>query len=83
MKVVVVVVVIGELSMKFPRLYKKFYLHCKNLGITPSHIFSWIKDLLDFYSKSISNTDTSASLIERDNAFDKKPIIMNSFLSFV
>ena len=49
------------------------YLTCKNLRVTPSHIFSRIKDLPAFRSKSNSNIiNSSASLIERDNAFDKK-----------
>lgn len=26
------------------------YLTCKNLEVMPSHIFSWIKDLLDFHA---------------------------------
>ncbi len=52
------------------------YLKCKNLGITPSIISSWIKDLLDFHS--IKNSDifnNSFSLVEKDKAFDKKPMI--------
>jgi hypothetical protein len=28
---------------------ENIYLNCKNLGVTPANIFSWIKDLLDFH----------------------------------
>ncbi|MDQ6723094.1 MAG: hypothetical protein M3Z01_02345 [Thermoproteota archaeon] len=51
------------------------YLICKNLGVTPSHISLWIKDLHDFHSKSKFNIDRSPALLEKDDmVYDKKPI---------
>ena len=35
--------------MNFPTFVKEIYSNCKNLGITPAIIPSWIKDMLDFY----------------------------------
>ncbi len=61
------------------------YLTCKNLGVAPSHIFSWMKDLVDFHSKSNSNIDNLPSMLENDDVFDKNPIthpiIQDSFPS--
>jgi hypothetical protein len=60
------------------------YLNCKNLGVTPANIFSWIKDLLDF------NPDTNATVVNNqssslididdddDDVFYKKPILPDS-----
>ena len=61
------------------------YLTCKNLGVAPSHIFSWIKDLLDFHFKSNSNIDNSPAMLENDDIFHENPmthpIIPDSFPS--
>jgi len=70
-------------NIKISRQYDNFtfiqeiYLTCKNLGVTPQNVLSWIKDLLTFHcdinSKITNNSSSSSSLIEKDNAFDKKP----------
>ncbi len=60
---------------EFLTFIDEIYLQCKNLGITPSNIFSWIKDLLDFHSKSKSDENMPSTLIENndnDNSLDKK-----------
>ncbi|MER5174222.1 MAG: hypothetical protein ABJB76_12545 [Candidatus Nitrosocosmicus sp.] len=61
------------------------HLTCKNLGVAPSHIFSWIKDLLDFHFKSNSNIDNSPAMLENDDIFHENPmthpIIPDSFPS--
>ncbi len=61
---------------EFSTFIQEIYLQCKNLRITPSNIFSWIKDLLDFHSsKSNSNPDINmpSTLFENDdNSLDKK-----------
>ena len=62
---------------EFLTFIKEIYLQCKNLGIAPSNIFSWIKDLLDFHSTNLSKSDEniSTTLIENnenDNSLDKK-----------
>ena len=46
---------------------ENIYLNCKNLGVTPSNIFSWIKDLLDFHPDTNSTyvNNSSSSLIDR------------------
>jgi hypothetical protein len=44
------------------------YLNCKNLGVTPANIFSWIKDLLDFHPDTNStDVNNSSSLIDDDD----------------
>jgi cell division protein FtsB len=54
------------------------YLTCKNLGVTPSNILLWIKDLLDFQSNSDINIDRSSSLIEENNnKIDEKSVILD------
>jgi len=58
---------------------QNIYLTCKTLGITPYIISSWIKDLFDFQVENSNILNNSSSLIEKYNAFDKKPLIMNSF----
>jgi hypothetical protein len=35
--------------MDFPSFVKEIHSNCKNLGLPPTIIPSWIKDLLDFY----------------------------------
>ncbi|MDQ6724046.1 MAG: hypothetical protein M3Z01_07265, partial [Thermoproteota archaeon] len=64
---------------------QNIYLTCKNLGVTPSHLFSWIKDLLDFNFKSNSNIDISQATLENDDVFNENPttspIIPDSFPS--
>ena len=46
-------------KMDFPTFVKEIYSNCKNLGIPPAIIPSWIKDMLDFYpSYSDSTTDS-------------------------
>ena len=64
-------------TMNYPHLYKNIYLNCKNLGVTPSNILSWIKDLLDFHpdTNSTDVNNSSSSLIDKDDdVFYKKPI---------
>ena len=47
---------------------ENIYLNCKNLGVTPANIFSWIKDLLDFHSDTNStDVNNSSSLIDNDD----------------
>jgi hypothetical protein len=54
------------------------YLTCKNLGVTPSNILLWIKDLRDFQSNSDINIDRSSSLIEENNnKIDEKSVILD------
>ena len=49
-------------------------MHCENFGITPSDIFTCIKDLFDFHSNTNFNINTSPTLLEKDNhESDKKP----------
>jgi hypothetical protein len=43
------------------------YLTCKELGVTPSNMLVWIKDLLDFHYNSVINIDKSSSMIEKDD----------------
>ncbi len=58
---------------EFSTFIQEIYLQCKNLRIAPSNIFSWIKDLLDFHSKSSSDINISTTLFENDdNNRDKK-----------
>ena len=42
--------------MDFPSFVKEIYSNCKNLGIPPAKISSWIKDMLDFYPSSYSDS---------------------------
>ena len=56
---------------------ENIYLNCKNIGVTPANIFSWIKDLLEFHpdtnSTDFNNSSSSSSLIDNDdNMFYKK-----------
>ena len=45
-------------KMDFPTFVKEIYSNCKNLGISPAIIPSWIKDMFDFYpSYSDGKTD--------------------------
>jgi hypothetical protein len=61
---------------------ENIYLNCKNLGVTPANIFSWIKDLLEFHpdiNSRVINNSSMSSLIdndedEDDDVFYKKPI---------
>ena len=48
---------------------ENIYLNCKNLGVTPANIFSWIKDLLDFHpdTNSTDVNNSSSSLIDNDD----------------
>ncbi len=39
------------------------YLTCKNLGVTPANIFSWIKDLLNFHP------DTNSTGVNNSSSF--------------
>jgi predicted acetyltransferase len=62
---------------------ENIYLNCKNLGVTPANIFSWIEDLLEFHpdtnSTDVNNSSSSSSLIDNDdNMFYKKPITPDS-----
>jgi hypothetical protein len=57
------------------------YLNCKNLGVTPANIFSWIKDLLDFHPDTNStdvNNPSSSLIDDDDDVFYKKPILPDS-----
>jgi hypothetical protein len=46
-------------KMDFPTFVKEIYSNCKNLGIPPTIIPSWIKDMFDFYlSYSDGKTDS-------------------------
>jgi hypothetical protein len=65
---------------EFSTFIHDIYLTCKNLGVTPVNIFSWITDLFDFHpdTNSTDVNNSSSSLIEKDNVFDKKPIIHDS-----
>ena len=47
-------------NIGLPTFIEKIYLNCKNLGIPPSIIPLWIKDMLDFYANP--NTDFSPKL---------------------
>ena len=51
-------------KMDFPSFVKEIYSNCKNLGITPTIISSWIKDMLDFYRSYSDNTPDSLSDIK-------------------
>ena len=51
-------------KMDFPSFVKEIYSNCKNLGITPAIIPSWIKDMLDFYPSYSDNTTDSLSDIK-------------------
>ena len=51
-------------NMDFPSFVKEIYSNCKNLGITPTIIPSWIKDMLDFYPSYSDNTTDSLSDIK-------------------
>jgi hypothetical protein len=51
-------------KMDFPSFVKEIYSNCKNLGITPTIISSWIKDMLDFYRSYSDNTTDSLSDIK-------------------
>ncbi len=56
---------------------QNIYLTCKNLDVTTTFIFSWIKDLHDFHSKSESNFEISSALPalpEKDYMVDKKSL---------
>jgi hypothetical protein len=58
---------------------ENIYLNCKNLGVTPANIFSWIKDLLEFHpdiNSRVINNSSSSSLIDNDDddVLYKKPI---------
>ncbi len=60
---------------EFSTFIQEIYLQCKNLGIVPYNIFSWIKDLLDFHPKSNSDENISTTLVENNdnnNSLDKK-----------
>ena len=62
-------------KMDFPSFVKEIYSNCKNLGITPTIISSWIKDMLDFYrSYSDDKTDSLSDI--------KIPCISQTFLSY-
>ena len=43
-------------KMDFPIFVKEIYSNCKNLGIPPAKISSWIKDMLDFYPSPYSDS---------------------------
>ena len=59
---------------------ENIYLNCKNLGVTPANIFSWINDLFDFHSVTNSNVvNNSSYLIDNDDMFHKKPLISDLF----
>ncbi len=50
-------------KMDFPSFVKEIYSNCKNLGIPPAKISSWIKDMLDFYpSYSDDKTDSLSDI---------------------
>ena len=51
-------------KMDFPSFVKEIYSNCKNLGIPPAIIPSWIKDMLDFYPPYSNNTKDSLSDIK-------------------
>ena len=51
-------------KMDFPSFVKEIYSNCKNLGITPAIISSWIKDMLDFHRSYSDNTTDSLSDIK-------------------
>jgi len=53
---------------EFFTFIQDIYLQCKNLGISSSHINSWIKDLLDIDSNSNSDKNVSNILIENDDS---------------
>ena len=49
--------------MDFPTFVKEIYSNCKNLGIPPTIIPSWIKDMFDFYlSYSDGKTDSLSDI---------------------
>jgi hypothetical protein len=53
---------------KLSTFKQEIYLNCKNLGVTPANIFSWIKDLLDFHPDTNStDVNNSSSLIDDDD----------------
>ncbi len=50
-------------KMDFPTFVKEIYSNCKNLGIPPTIIPSWIKDMFDFYlSYSDGKTDSLSDI---------------------
>jgi hypothetical protein len=51
-------------KMDFPSFVKEIYSNCKNHDIPPAKISSWIKDMLDFYPSSYSDSkrDSSAEI---------------------
>jgi hypothetical protein len=60
---------------------KDIYINCKNIGIEPTIVFSWIKDLFDCYFPS--NISSSFIKIQKIGGIedDKKPIISNLKMS--
>ena len=51
-------------KMDFPSFVKEIYSNCKNLGIPPAKISSWIKDMLDFHRSYSDNKTDSLSDIK-------------------
>jgi hypothetical protein len=52
----------SEKNNEFSTFMNDVYLNCKKLEITPSSIFSWIKDLIDCQLNLDSNIATYFSL---------------------
>jgi hypothetical protein len=56
-------------NIGLPTFIDKIYFNCKKLGIPPTIIPLWIKDLLDFYHNS---SDSTRSFIDRNDADEYK-----------
>ncbi|MER5175181.1 MAG: hypothetical protein ABJB76_01700 [Candidatus Nitrosocosmicus sp.] len=66
--------------VEFSTFVKDIYLNCKNFGIKPAIIFSWIKDLFSCYSSPLNNPSSfidgqqqQQQKIEGIAGDDKKP----------
>jgi hypothetical protein len=55
-------------NMEIMSFLEDTYLNCKNLGIPPSAVQEWIKDLVDFYHHCIANNKNGFSLDSHDSS---------------
>ena len=62
--------------MDFPLFVQEIYTNCKNFGIKPAIVFSWIKDLFDGYSSS----NISSSFIDGQNMEEEETIQNQRYL---
>ncbi|MER5176617.1 MAG: hypothetical protein ABJB76_06350 [Candidatus Nitrosocosmicus sp.] len=60
----------GKNQLEFSTFVQDMYLNCKNFGIKPAIIFSWIKDLFSCYSPPLDNS----SFIDRQQQQQQQQI---------